>query len=64
MNECDHHVVGQIPYHSNFTGVTEYLPVMLSLVAHRSCDFMLMDLIGALADKGIVQTSKSGRTAF
>lgn len=37
---------------------------MLSLVAHRSCDFMLMDLIGKLADEGIVQISKSGRTAF
>lgn len=40
------------------------LPVTVSLVARRGCDFMLMDLISALADKGIVQTVKTGRTAY
>lgn len=40
------------------------LPVSVSLVARRGCDFMLMDLVGALADDGIMQTVKTGRTAF
>lgn len=59
-----HRIVGQIPFQSNFTGATEYLPVMIGLVAHSRCDFMLLDLVGALADKGIVLTTKTGRTAF
>ena len=31
-------------------------PVALSIVGARGCDFVLMDLVGALADKGILQT--------
>lgn len=42
----------------------EILPVTVSLVTRRGCDFMLLDLVAALADKGIVQTVKTGRTAY
>lgn len=59
-----HESVGQIPFHSTITGVEEMLPVSISLVAHRNCDFMLLDLVGKLADAGIAKAVKTGRTAF
>ncbi|THG97905.1 hypothetical protein EW145_g7517, partial [Phellinidium pouzarii] len=56
--------IGQVPYASVISGIEEVLPVAASLVARRGCDFMLLDLVAALADKGIVQSAKTGRTAF
>ncbi|TFY83359.1 hypothetical protein EWM64_g647 [Hericium alpestre] len=56
--------IGQIPYMSSITGIEEVLPVTVSIVARRGCDFTLLDLVSALADRGIVQTVKTGRTAF
>ncbi|KAH8112112.1 amidase signature enzyme [Phellopilus nigrolimitatus] len=56
--------IGQVPYASVISGIQEVLPVTVSLVARRGCDFMLLDLVGALAEAGIVQTVKTGRTAF
>ncbi|EIM85123.1 amidase signature enzyme [Stereum hirsutum FP-91666 SS1] len=56
--------IGQVPYHSNITGITEQLPVTVSIVTRRGCDFVLFDLLEGLAAKGIVQTVKTGRTAF
>ncbi|KAA1466956.1 amidase signature enzyme [Dentipellis sp. KUC8613] len=56
--------IGQIPFMSSITGIEEQLPVTVSLVARRGCDFVLLDLVSALADAGIVQTVKTGRTAF
>ncbi|KAF5346230.1 hypothetical protein D9758_014403 [Tetrapyrgos nigripes] len=47
--------IGQIPFHSNITEVEEYLPVSISLVARRGCDFVLLDLVDKLADEGLVQ---------
>lgn len=40
------------------------LPVSVSVVAHRNCDFMLLDLVAKLADLDIAKTIKTGRTAF
>lgn len=57
-------IVGQVPYHSNITGITEQLPVTVSIVTRRGCDFVLFDLLEGLAAEGIVQTVKTGRTAF
>lgn len=49
---------------STITGMQELLPVSVSLVTRRGCDFTLLDLVGALADEGLVNTVKTGRTAF
>ncbi|KAA1466957.1 amidase signature enzyme [Dentipellis sp. KUC8613] len=56
--------IGQIPFMSNITGIEEQLPVTVSLVARRGCDFVLLDLLNALADADIVHVVKTGRTAF
>lgn len=56
--------VGQIPYNSTISGVTEQLPVTISIVARRGCDFVLLDLVEKLAEAGIVHASQTGRTAF
>lgn len=56
--------IGQAPYNSNITNVEEQLPVTIDIVAHRGCDYMLLDLAKALADAGLLQTVKTGRTAF
>ena len=60
----DRIAVGQVPYNSTISGIPEILPVSLSLVARRGCDFMLLDLVGKLADAGIITKVKAGRTAF
>lgn len=56
--------VGQIPFQSIISGQEEMLPVTVSVVGRRGCDFVLMDLVKALADKGIVQMVKTGRLVF
>ncbi|KAL5508468.1 COQ2 [Sanghuangporus vaninii] len=56
--------LGQVPYNSTISGITEFLPVSISLVARRGCDFMLLDLVGKLADAGVITKVKTGRTAF
>ncbi|THU86122.1 amidase signature enzyme [Dendrothele bispora CBS 962.96] len=56
--------IGQIPFNSTISGIEEQLPVSISLVASRNCDFMLLDLVDKLADEGIVKEVKTGRTAF
>ncbi|KAK7464973.1 hypothetical protein VKT23_006182 [Stygiomarasmius scandens] len=56
--------IGQVPFQSNITEVEEQLPVAISLVARRGCDFVLLDLVDRLADEGIVREVKTGRTAF
>lgn len=58
------HTVGQIPFNSTITGKTEQLPVTVSIVARRGCDFMLLDLLEGLAERGIVGSVKTGREAF
>ena len=56
--------IGQVPYHSTITGRTEYLPVTISLMAAKGCDYMLLNLIEGLSDAGIISGVKVGATAF
>ncbi|GJN90259.1 hypothetical protein Rhopal_003260-T1 [Rhodotorula paludigena] len=56
--------IGQVPYNSTISNVTEYSPVTVDLIARPGCDYVLLDLIAALADEGILKTVKTGRTAF
>lgn len=56
--------IGQVPYRSNVTLVEEMVPVTVSVVARRGCDFMLWDMFERLADEGVLRTVKTGRTPF
>ncbi|RYP68967.1 hypothetical protein DL771_006389 [Monosporascus sp. 5C6A] len=56
--------IGQVPYQSNVTLVEEMVPVTVSVVARRGCDFVLWDMLERLADEGVLRTVKTGRTAF
>lgn len=56
--------IGEVPYNSTITMQTEYFPVTISLMAHAGCDYMLLDLMKSLATAGVVQTVKTGKTAF
>jgi hypothetical protein len=56
--------IGQVPYFSNVTRVEEMVPVTLSLVMRRGCDYSLFDLIEKMADVGMLKAVKTGRTAF
>jgi hypothetical protein len=56
--------IGQVPYFSNVTRVEEMVPVTLSLVMRRGCDFSLFGLIEKMADVGMLKTVETGRTAF
>lgn len=40
--------VGQVPYRSTITNVTEYLPVTISMYAAAGCDYVLWDIAAAL----------------
>jgi Asp-tRNA(Asn)/Glu-tRNA(Gln) amidotransferase A subunit family amidase len=40
--------LGQVPYQSTVSNITEYLPVTVSLYAAAGCDYMLWDLAAAL----------------
>ncbi|KAI1374858.1 amidase family protein [Hypoxylon crocopeplum] len=56
--------IGQVPYMSNVTFVEEMVPVTVSVIAKRGCDFMLWNMWEKLADEGVLKTIKTGRTAF
>ncbi|KAI1453513.1 amidase family protein [Annulohypoxylon moriforme] len=56
--------IGQVPYASNVTFVEEMVPVTVSVIAKRGCDFMLWNMWEKLADEGVLKTIKTGRTAF
>ncbi|KAL3426762.1 amidase [Phlyctema vagabunda] len=56
--------IGQVPYFSNVTFHTEFVPVTVNLAVNRGCDFMLFNMIEKLAQKGVLKTVKTGRTAF
>ncbi|KAL4899602.1 amidase signature domain-containing protein [Aspergillus multicolor] len=56
--------IGEVSYMSNITNVEEKLPVAIDLLAHRNCDLMLLDLINALADEGLLREVKTGRTLW
>lgn len=56
--------IGQVEYYSVVSRQTEQLPVSIQLVAHPGCDKMLIDFIEALADRGLVRKTKTGRSAY
>ncbi|KAL3473077.1 amidase signature domain-containing protein [Aspergillus californicus] len=56
--------LGQVPYESPITMVTEYYPVSINMIVRRGCDFMLFDLVERLADADIIRAVKTGRTPF
>ncbi|WVW82683.1 hypothetical protein I302_104694 [Kwoniella bestiolae CBS 10118] len=56
--------IGQVPYESNISNHTEYLPVTVALQAAQDCDYVLWDLAAALQEAGIISAVSSGRTAF
>jgi hypothetical protein len=56
--------IGQVPYFSNVTRVVEMVPVTLSLVMRRGCDFSLFGLVERMADVGMLRGVRTGRTAF
>ncbi|OIW33079.1 amidase family protein [Coniochaeta ligniaria NRRL 30616] len=56
--------IGQVPYYSNVTYHVEYMPVTVSVIAKRGCDFMLWNMFEKLADMGVLKEVKTGRTAF
>ena len=53
-----------MPYFSNVTFVTEYVPVTINMVVKRGCDFVLFNMIEKLADEGVLLPVKTGRVAF
>jgi Asp-tRNA(Asn)/Glu-tRNA(Gln) amidotransferase A subunit family amidase len=56
--------IGQVTYQSNITYHIEYMPVTVSVIAKRGCDYMLYNMWEKLADLGVLKTIKTGRTAF
>ncbi|KAJ4351829.1 uncharacterized protein N0V89_007173 [Didymosphaeria variabile] len=56
--------IGQVPYYSNVTFHEEMVPVTINMVVKRGCDFMLLNMIEKLADRGVLSAVKTGRTAF
>ena len=57
-------LIGQVPYNSTITGRVDYLPVTISFMAAKGCDYMLLNLIEALSDAGIVSGVNVGTTAL
>lgn len=69
MRSLAHHIstvpevvipIGEVPYFSKLTHNTKYLPVSISIQAAAGCDFVLYDLIIALADAGIIRSATPG----
>jgi hypothetical protein len=56
--------MGASPVFSNPTLKDEMVPWGMDIMAARGCDFMIQDLIPALAQQGIVKTVKTGTQAF
>ncbi|RSL90959.1 hypothetical protein BHE90_001933 [Fusarium euwallaceae] len=56
--------IGQVDYKSVISLQTEKLPIVMDLMAYPGCDNMLLDLVEKLAEKGVIKTVKTGRTAF
>ncbi|KAJ6125743.1 hypothetical protein N7523_003363 [Penicillium sp. IBT 18751x] len=56
--------VGEVPYNSTISLKTEYMPVTVSFVASRGCDFMLVNLIRELEMAGILKPVKTGTRMY
>ncbi|KAH9885968.1 amidase family protein [Xylariomycetidae sp. FL2044] len=56
--------IGQVAYRSNVTFVEEMMPVTVSVIARRGCDFMLWNMWEEMARRGALRDVAVGRTAF
>ncbi|VUC26682.1 unnamed protein product [Clonostachys rosea] len=56
--------IGQVDYQSAISLQTEKLSIVMDLMAAPRCDGMLFKLVETLAEKGLPNTVKTGRTAF
>lgn len=56
--------LGQVPYHSPVSNVTEQFPVSINMIVRRGCDYVLFTMIEKLAQAGIIRTVKTGKQAF
>lgn len=56
--------IGQARYYSQISRRWEYIPVAVEIVTRKGCDGMLMTLVEALADMGIIGPIKTGRSMF
>ncbi|KAF2676087.1 glutamyl-tRNA amidotransferase [Lentithecium fluviatile CBS 122367] len=54
--------IGEAPYNSTITGHVEYLPVAVDIMAAKGCDGMILSLIEALYEAGILKKAKAGRS--
>ncbi|OGM46638.1 amidase family protein [Aspergillus bombycis] len=56
--------LGQVPYHSPVSKVTEQFPVSINVIVRRGCDFVLFNMVEKLAQAGIIRAVKTGTKAF
>ncbi|KAE8135908.1 amidase signature domain-containing protein [Aspergillus pseudotamarii] len=56
--------LGQVPYHSPVSNVTEQFPVSINMIVRRGCDFVLFNMVEKLAQAGVIRTVKTGKQAF
>ncbi|KAI9742011.1 MAG: hypothetical protein M1834_000400 [Cirrosporium novae-zelandiae] len=56
--------IGQVAYFSELSETVEWLPVSVSIVARKGCDYMLFDLLAGLQEAGILKGVKTGRRTF
>ncbi|KAH8929379.1 amidase signature enzyme [Atractiella rhizophila] len=54
-------ILGEVEYESQVTHHTEWLPVAVSVLARRGCDFMLFRMFDELGDRGVLKTVRTGR---
>ncbi|WWC70328.1 uncharacterized protein I206_104278 [Kwoniella pini CBS 10737] len=66
ISGAPHYVVpiGQVSFKSTVSDKEEMQTISMSLMTYPGCDFMLLDFINKLAQVGILQEVKTGRTAF
>jgi len=48
---------------SNSTLQNELVPVGANIMAAKSCDFVILDIIEALHKEGVIKTAKTGKTS-
>ncbi|KAJ9131342.1 Amidase family protein [Pleurostoma richardsiae] len=56
--------IGSITYDSIISKREEPLVITLNIVAHKGCDFVLMDFLSACAEAGLCKDVTTGRFAF
>ncbi|KAJ5666474.1 uncharacterized protein N7477_008922, partial [Penicillium maclennaniae] len=56
--------VKEVPYNSTISLKTEYMPITVSFVASRGCDFMLVNLIRELEEAGVLKPVMTGTRMY